>query len=102
MPRRCTVQRAGCIENEAKAHCHDSDNGRHTYEIIASSESGDAGSPAGHTCYKTQKGMCQAETEAVNRKNIRGTKKKMDKVTGSMNVSIDGRGSQVNKERVNQ
>jgi hypothetical protein len=46
--------------------------------------------------------MCQAETEAVNRKNIRGTKKKMDKVTGSMNVSIDGRGSQVNKERVNQ
>jgi len=53
--------------------------------------------------------MCQVETRSDNRKNDVGktekkgeNEKKVDKVTGSMNVSIDGRESQVNKERVNQ
>jgi len=46
---------------------NDSDNKRHKYEIIASSERGGMwGTPGGHTCYKTQNGMCQAETESIN------------------------------------
>lgn len=98
MPRRCTVHEAQGIKNKVRAHYYDSDNERHKYEIIGQVKEGMRGTPARHTCYKTQKGMCQAETEAANRKMIRGTKKKVDKVTESTNISIDSRKSQVNKE----
>jgi len=70
-------------EQSQGAHGHDSENKRHRYEIRKSSERGVRGMPDGHTCYKAQKGMCQAEIESkrIKKDDIGGKKVKVDKVS---------------------
>lgn len=61
--------------------------------------------PGGHTCYIAEWYVCVEQKPNHKRRNmvtVERTKEKVNNVTGSANISIDGRESQVNKERVNQ